>query len=88
VRVLTLGLDSSVGTGWMVLDRIPVGGRDCTSSVQTGLGVHPASYIMGIGSFPGVKRPGRGIDHPPPPSAEVKERVDLYLYFPSGPVLG
>ena len=36
-------------------------------------------------SFPGVKRPGRGVDHPPPSSAEVKERVQLYLYSPSGP---
>jgi hypothetical protein len=26
---------------------------------------------------PGVKRPGRGVDHPPPSSAEVKERVEL-----------
>jgi hypothetical protein len=26
---------------------------------------------MGTGSFPGVKRPGREVDHPPPPSAEV-----------------
>jgi hypothetical protein len=36
-------------------------------------------------SFPGVKRPGRGNDHPPPSSARVKERVELYLYSPSGP---
>jgi hypothetical protein len=36
-------------------------------------------------SFPGVKRPWRGVDHPPPSSAEVKERVQLYLYSPSGP---
>ena len=35
---------------------------------------------MGTGSFPGIKRPGRGVDHPPPSSAEVKERVELYLY--------
>jgi hypothetical protein len=35
-------------------------------------------------SFPGVKRPGRGVNHPPPSSAEVKERVELYLYSPSG----
>ena len=28
-------------------------------------------------SFPGLKRPGRGVDHPPPSSAEVKERVEL-----------
>jgi hypothetical protein len=26
---------------------------------------------MDTGSFPGVKWPGRGADHPPPPSAEV-----------------
>jgi hypothetical protein len=26
------------------------------------------------------------IDHPPPSSAEVKERVKLYLYSPSGPL--
>ena len=30
-------------------------------------------------SFPGVKRLGRGIDNPPPSSADVKERVELYL---------
>ena len=36
-------------------------------------------------SFPGVKRPGRGVDHLPPSSAEVKETVELYLYSPSGP---
>jgi len=35
--------------------------------------------------FPGVKWLGRGIAHPPPSSAEVKERVELYLYFPSRP---
>jgi len=40
--------------------------------------------IIGTGSFPGVKRPGRGVDNPLPFSAEVKERVELYLYFPLG----
>jgi hypothetical protein len=39
--------------------------------VQTGPGAHPASCTMDTGSFPGVKRPGRGADHPPPCSAEV-----------------
>jgi hypothetical protein len=29
--------------------------------------------------------PGRGVDHPPPSSAEVKERVELHLCSPSGP---
>ena len=36
-------------------------------------------------SFSGVKRPGCGLKHPPPFSAEVKERVELYLHFLSGP---
>ena len=40
---------------------------------------------MGTVSFPRVKRPGRGLDHPPPSSAEVKERVELYIYSPSEP---
>jgi hypothetical protein len=31
-----------------------------------------------------VKRPGRGVDHPPPSSVEVKEIVELNLYSPSG----
>jgi hypothetical protein len=42
---------------------------------------------MGTGSFPGVKRPERGVDHPSPSSAEVKERVELYLYSTSVPSL-
>ena len=35
---------------------------------------------MRTGSFPGVKRPGRGVDHPPPTSGEVKDGVELYLW--------
>jgi hypothetical protein len=38
------------------------------------------------GYFLGIKWPGRGIDHPLPSSAEVKERVYLYLYSPNGPL--
>ena len=41
---------------------------------------HPASYTMGTGCFPRVKRPGRDVNYPTPCSAEVKERVELYLY--------
>jgi hypothetical protein len=64
--------------------KIPVEAR-FSAPVQTGPGAYPASYTMGTGSFPGVKRPKRGVDHPPPSNAEVKERVELYLYSPSGP---
>ena len=54
---------------------IPVWAR---FSVHTGPGTHAASDTMRIGSFfRGVKRPGRGVNHPPPSCAEVKERVDV-----------
>ena len=36
-------------------------------------------------SFSGVKRPGRGTDHPPPSKCRGHEMVGLYLYSPSGP---
>ena len=61
VRIATCyGLD---GPG----DRIPVGAR-FSAPVQTDPGAHPASCTMGTGSFPGVKRPGRGADPAPPSS--------------------
>ena len=78
------GLDSdSLGAGRSE-DRIPVGAR-FSAPVQTGPGAYPASYTMGTGSFPGVTRLGRGVDHPTPSSTEVKERLELYLYYPYGP---
>ena len=47
---------------------------------------HPPSFLYnGYRVFPGVKRSMRGVDHPPAISAEVKERVELYLYSSSGP---
>jgi hypothetical protein len=61
---------AGVATGWMVRDRIPVGAR-FSAPVQTGPGAHPAALTMGTGSFPGVKRPGRDVDHPFPSTAEV-----------------
>jgi len=47
---------------------------------QTGPGTHPASCTMV--SFLGMKRLGRAVNHPPPLSTKVKERVELYLYSP------
>jgi len=52
--------------------------------VQIGSGAHPASYTMGTGSYLGVKQPGRGLDHPPPFSAEVKKEYN----YTSTPPLG
>jgi len=60
-------------------------GASFFAPIQTGPGAHPASYAMGTGSFPGIKWPGRGVDYRPPKCAEVKERLDLYLFSTSGP---
>jgi len=62
-----------------------------SAPVQTGPGAYPVSCTMGTGSFLGVKRPGRGVEHPSPSSVEVKEIVGLYLYSLYGlsrPVIG
>ena len=75
---------------WRSGDRTHVGVK-FSAPVQTGPGAHPASYTMGTGYFLAVKRPGRGVDHPPRSSTAVKERVQLYIYFPlepSCPVMG
>jgi hypothetical protein len=52
--------------------------------VQTGSEAHPASYTMGTGSLTGVKRPGRGVDHPPHLAPRLKE----VLRYTSTPSLG
>jgi hypothetical protein len=44
-------------------DRIS-GGARFFAHVQSCPEAHPASCTMGTVSFPGVKRPGRGVDHP------------------------
>ena len=62
-----------------------------STPVQTYPGAHPASYAMGTGSFMGGKAAGAWRCPPTQSTAEVKERIELYLYFPSGsswPVLG
>jgi hypothetical protein len=60
-------------------DRIPLRTRFSTL-VQTDRRARPASCTMGTGLFPGLRRPERRVSHPPPSSAEVKERVELYIY--------
>jgi hypothetical protein len=45
---------------------------------------HPSRPALGLTQPPVQWIPGK-VDHPPPSSTEVKERVQLYLYSPSGP---
>jgi len=57
-------------------DRTPVGTK-FSPPVQMGTGAHPASYTMGTGFFPGVKRPGVTLTTYPPSSAGVKEKIQM-----------
>jgi hypothetical protein len=68
-----------------------VGGKIFCTPPNRPWGPPSILYIGYWVSFPGVKQPGRGVDHQPPPSSKVKERVELYLsspYGPSWPVVG
>jgi hypothetical protein len=53
------------------------------SSPALGSTQPPTQWVPGLSRK--VKRPGSGVDHPPPSSVEVKGRVELYLYSASGP---
>ena len=74
-----MGRDSSVGIATRYgLDGPGIESRweaRFSAPIQTGPGVQPASCTMGTGSFPGVKRPGRGADHLPPSKRRGHERV-------------
>ena len=74
---ICVGRDGSVGIGTRCrLDGPGIKSRwevRFSALVETGPGAHPAS-----GSLPGLKRPGRGVDHPPPSSAGLKKSV-LFL---------
>jgi hypothetical protein len=61
----------------------PVAAR-FSAPVQTGLEAHPASYTMGTESFLGVKRPRRGVDHPP----HLAPRLKKEYICTSTPLLG
>ena len=45
---------------------------------------HPASYTLGTGPLLGVKRPGRGVDHPPHLAPRLKKQQS----YTSTPPLG
>jgi hypothetical protein len=64
--------------GWTVQGLNPSG-----ALIQAGPGAHPASNAVGTRSFPGVKWLVCAVNHPPPSSADVRERVELYSYATS-----
>ena len=70
--LVSLGIESWWGQDFLHLSRLAL--------------VPPTSFTVGTRSLsPGVKRPGRSIDHPPLSSAKVEGRVELYLFSSSGP---
>jgi len=74
--------ESAVGTGWTV--RVSnSGGAIFSVPVQTYPEGHPSSYTMGTGTFPGVKRPRRGVDHPPHIAPRLKK---VYSYISTPPL--
>jgi hypothetical protein len=69
-------------------DRILLGAR-FSAPVHTGSEAHTVSYTTGTGSFPGLKRPGRGVDHPPHLAPRLKkENRYTSSSGPSWPILG
>jgi len=84
-----MGRDSSVGIATRCgLDGPRIEsrwGRDFPHPSRSALGPTQPPIQLVLGPSPGGKVAGRGVDHPPPSSAEVKERVKLYLYSPPGP---
>jgi hypothetical protein len=72
VQFLNVGRYSGslrAGRSW---DRIPVEAR-FSSPVQNSPGAHLDSYTASTGSFQGVKRPGRGVDHSPNLTPRLKK---------------
>ena len=69
---------------WTVRGSSP-GGSEFSAPAQNGPMAHQVSYTMGVGLFPEVKRPGNGVDHSLPSSAEGEGRVEFYLYSPCVP---
>jgi hypothetical protein len=66
------------GQSW---DRTPVE-TIFSAPIRSGPGPRPTFYTMRTGSLPGVKRPGRGVDHPTPSSGWVKWRCELNASTP------
>jgi hypothetical protein len=59
-------------------------GARFSAPIQTGPGAHPAPRTTDLWSFPGVKRPGRGAEHPRPSSAELTPHLGLHGLLQGG----
>ena len=75
------GCDSTAtchkATGWTDRRSNPGAGEISRTCQDRSWGPHNLLQDENLVSFPGVKRPVRGVNQPPQSSAEVKERVEL-----------
>ena len=67
------GRYSECAAGWTVWGSNPMRGEISPHPPRPAPEAHPASYTMGTGSFPGVKRPVRAVDHPSHLEPRLKE---------------
>jgi hypothetical protein len=85
IEILFSHWNRRITTGWTVRGSNPMGGRDFSHPVLTSPGAHPAYCTMRTGPLSRGQAAGAWRWPPTPSGAEVKERVELYLYSPSGP---
>jgi len=91
---LWVGIAQSVlelATGWTVWGSNPGGSEIIRTNPERPLSPPSLLYNGSRVFCLGIKQPERGVDHPPLSSAEVKERLELYVHSlsrSSWPVLG
>jgi hypothetical protein len=67
------GAWAEIATGWTVRGSNPGGGDIFRTRPDRPWGLPSLLYNEYQVSFPGVKRPGRGVDHPPHLVSELKK---------------
>ena len=72
-------LQERFATGWTVRGSNPDGCEIFRTRVNRLWGPRRLLYNEYRVCFPGIKRLGRGINHPPPSSTGVKEKVEIRL---------
>ena len=77
--------DEVESTGKRKKKKIPSGGEIFGTRPDRPWDPSSLLYSVQRVSFPGIKRQKRSFKHRPPPHGEVKESVELHLFFPSGP---
>jgi hypothetical protein len=84
IRVVIAMLVQWLATGWTVRGSNPIGGEVFRIRLGRPWGPLALLYNWYLVFLMEVKQPDRDFDHPPQSNTEVKESVQLHLYFSSG----